>query len=184
MRGPLISLGVLVLLVATAGSAEPTRQAMPPITLNDLSGQPFELGNLLGKVTVLNFWATWCGPCRLELPELQKLYNDVGGKGLVVLAVNVDLPPAVDEGALAQEIVASRPRIEAFMKAANVTLPVYLVDGKSQEMLDLEHIPFTVLLDGKGGVVRIYAGYSAGFMKDLRQQVLDTLAERSGQGGK
>jgi hypothetical protein len=65
-----------------------------------------------------------------------------------------------------------------------VTLPVYLTDGKSQAMLDLERIPLTFVLDAKGGVVRAYEGYSAGFMKDLRGQVLEILAGRSGQGGK
>ena len=51
---------------------------------------------------MLNFWATWCGPCRIELPELQKLSNELGGKGLVVLAVDVDLPPISEEGVAQQ----------------------------------------------------------------------------------
>ena len=170
-------------LLGVTALADAPRQEFPEIQLSDLAGQSLGLKELRGRVTVLNFWATWCGPCRLELPELQKLLNELGGEGLVVLAVNVDLPPAQEE-VFAQQLVAVKPRLQAFLNAANVTLPVYLADGKSQAMLDLERIPLTVVLDGKGGVVRIYSGYSTGVVKDLRQLVAQILAERSGQGGK
>ena len=175
---------VVVALLAVSGAADPAPQPFPEIRLVDLTGQNMGLKELRGRVTVLNFWATWCGPCRIELPELQKLLNEFGGKGLVVLAVNVDLPPAQDEEAFAQELVAAKPRLEAFLTASKVTLPVFLADGKSQEMLDLERIPLTVALDGNGGVVRVYSGYSPAGMQDLHEQIGKILAERSKQGGK
>ena len=175
---------VFATLVAVSAAADPARQAFPEIQLTDLAGQSTGLKELRGRATVLNFWATWCGPCRIELPELQKVLNELGGKGLVVLAVNVDLPPAQDEAVFAQEFAAAKPRLEAFLSASNVTLPVFLADGKSQEMLDLERIPLTVILDGDGGVVRVYAGYSPAGMKDLREQVLKILAGSPKQGGK
>jgi cytochrome c-type biogenesis protein len=170
-------------LASSAGAADP-RPAFPAIQVTDLKGQTYELKNFLGAVTVLNFWATWCGPCRMELPELQKLYNELGGKGLVVLAVDVDFPASANEEGVAQQIEILKPRIDAFLARTGITLPVYFIDGKAQAVLGVDRIPFSVLLDREGGVVRVYPGYSAEGIKDLRQQVLGVLAERSAKGGK
>ncbi len=88
----------------------PSRRARssPSIELTDLAGQTVPLKNVLGTATVLNFWATWCGPCRMEMPELQKLSNEFGGKGFVVLAVNVDLPPRSDDVGVAGQLAADQ----------------------------------------------------------------------------
>jgi thiol-disulfide isomerase/thioredoxin len=174
----------VLMLTATVVGAE-ARPPFPPIEVNDLTGQSFALNNFLGAATVLNFWATWCGPCRIELPELQKLSNELGGKGLVVLAVDVDLPPFSDDG-VAQQLELVRPRIQTFLSRTGITLPVYVIDGKTQAALAelLQRIPLTVLLDREGNVVRIYPGYSPESFQDLRQQALGVLAERPKQGGK
>lgn len=171
-----------LVLTATVAGAQ-ARPAFPPIEVSDLTGQTYSLKNFLGTATVLNFWATWCGPCRVELPELQGLYNELGAKGLVVLAVDVDLPPMSEEG-VTQQLEFIRPRIQAFLSRTGITLPVYLIDGPTQATLGLDRIPFSVLLDKDGGVVRVYPGYSAESFQDLRQQVLGVLAERPKQGGK
>lgn len=176
--------GVLPALVLTATVAwAEARPAFPAIEVSDLTGHTYSLKDFLGTATVLNFWATWCGACRVELPELQRLYNELGGKGLVVLAVDVDLPPMSEEG-VTQQLELIRPRIQAFLSRTGITLPVYLIDGTTQATLGLDRIPFSVLLDKDGGVVRIYPGYSAESIQDLRQQVLGVLAERPKQGGK
>ena len=171
-------------ITAVLAAGEPARRQFPAIQVTDLAGQSVDLRKLLGSATVLNFWATWCGPCRLELPELQKLYNEFGGKGLVVLAVDLDLPAAPEEEDVARQLALAKPRLEDFFKRSGITLPVYLVDGKTQVGLDIEQIPLSVLLDRNGGVVRIYPGYSAESVVDLRRQVLGILAEPSGQRGK
>lgn len=168
---------------ALAVAAEPARPEFPSIELTDLSGQTVPVKNVLGTATVLNFWATWCGPCRMEMPELQKLSNELGGKGLVVLAVNVDMAPMPDEVGSGAQLALVKPRIEGFLKQSGITLPVFLVDGKTQVSLGLNQIPFSILLDREGGVVRVYPGYSAESVRDMRRQLLGLLAERSGKGG-
>lgn len=175
---------LLAVLVAACAVAGPARQEFPTIQVSDLSGQTVPLKDVLGTVTVLNFWATWCGPCRLEMPFLEKLYNELGGRGLVVLAVNVDLPASPDDLGVGQQLELLKPRIQAFLKASGISLPVYMVNGPTQIMLGLDRIPYSIVLDRKGGVVRVYPGYSAESSKDLRQQVLEVLAERSEKGGK
>jgi len=143
----------------------PQRPPFPDIGLADLKGQVHSLKSFRGAVTILNFWATWCGPCKWELPELQKLSNELGGKGLVVLALNVDDTPM---------------RVERFVEYSKLTLPVFLIDGRTQGGLGIDRIPFTVLLDREGNVVRAYPGYSEEAMKDLREQTVALL----GKGGK
>ena len=133
---------------------------------------------------MLNFWATWCGPCRVELPELQKLSNELGGKGLVVLAVDVDLPPISEEG-VAQQLELVRPRIQTFLSRTGITLPVYLIDGKTQAVLGV----WTGFHSRFCSIEReAWCGSTPGTRRspsrDLRQQVLGVLAERPKQGGK
>jgi thiol-disulfide isomerase/thioredoxin len=131
---------------------------------------------------VVNFWATWCGPCRVELPELQKLYNEVGGKGLVVLPVNVD-HPGLRKETFGRDTARLRPRVETFTANAGLSLPMYYVDGPTQAQLGIGTIPLTILLDRKGGVVRMYEGYSEEGMRDMRELVAQLLAEGSGKKG-
>jgi cytochrome c-type biogenesis protein len=171
------------MVLVGAARAEP-RPTFPGIEVSDLTGQTYQLKNFLGTATVLNFWATWCGPCRIEMPELQKLYNELGGKGLVVLAVDVDVAIDPSQEGMSQLLDLLRSQIQMFLSRTGITLPVYLIDGRTQAQLGLNRLPLSVLLDREGGVVRVYPGYSPESIKDLRQQVLGLLAERSKQGGK
>jgi thiol-disulfide isomerase/thioredoxin len=123
----------------------------------------------LGRVTVLNFWATWCGPCRTELPELQELYNELAGKGVVVLAINVDSP---------------RQHVAPFLKRNNLSLPVFFLEPETEASLGLRSLPTTVLLDADGKVVNVWGGYSEESMRDLRGQAEGLLAQPRGRGGK
>jgi len=173
---------LLVLAVGVASAFGQERPQFPDLELLDNGGRPLALSAVIGKATVLNFWATWCGPCRVELPELQKLYNELGGKGLVVLPLNVD-HPALRKDMFDQDTARVRPRVESFAAGSGLTLPMYYVDGPTQSRLGLGVIPLTVLLDRKGGVVRTYDGYSSEGMRDLRELVAQLLAESSGKKG-
>ncbi len=148
----------------------------------DLGGQPVQLSSVLGKVTILNFWATWCGPCRAELPGLQRMYNDLGGKGLAVLAINVD-DPQLGRVDVPQQVQSLRPVIESFGRRVGLALPVYLVEGRTQYELGLDRLPLTVVLDGAGNVIIVYPGYSEEGMRDLRERVAKALAESGGKEG-
>lgn len=167
---------VLALLVAAvgvqvqAGAADSApRVDFPDIELYDLQGNPSKLSDFRGTVVVLNFWATWCGPCRMELPELEKLYNELGGKGLMVLAVSVD---------------EYRQMVPAFIQRMKLTLPVYFLDQATERSLGIGTIPFTLVLDKEGKAVRAYPGYSQEGMRDLKKLAAELLAEKRGRGGK
>ena len=183
MRETVLAAVVATLLAAQAVAAPPGKE-FPNIELTDLSGQSVELKNMLGLATVLNFWATWCGPCRLEMPELAKLASEFGGRGLTVLAVDVDLPPAPQEIGVAGQLAVMKPRIESFLKSSHITLPVFLVDGRTQAELGINQIPLSVLLDREGRMVRVYAGFSGAALQDLRHELTGLLGQAKGRAGK
>ena len=164
----------MLLAVVSAGTAvaadtAPPRAELPDVNLISAQGSVQPLKATLGRATVLNFWATWCGPCRIELPELQELYNELAGKGVVVLAINVDSP---------------RQHVEPFLKRNNLSLPVFFLEPDAEAALAIRSLPTTVLLDADGKVVNVWAGYSEEAMRDLRGQAEGLLAQSRGRGGK
>ena len=174
-RMRMTSFAPLVLsLAAVAAAASPPapareRAAFPDLNLIDAKGGVQSLQTALGGATVINFWATWCGPCRLELPELQELYNELAGKGAVVLAINVDSP---------------REQVDPFMKRLKLSLPVYFLEPAVEANLGIRSLPTTVLLDAAGKVVETWGGYSPEAMRDLREQTETVLAQARARGGK
>ncbi|MBI3972766.1 MAG: TlpA family protein disulfide reductase [Chloroflexi bacterium] len=118
----------------------------PNIRLKDPSGKPIELKQFRGKAVVLNFWATWCAPCREEMPELEQIYRQYNDQGLVVLAVSIDgESSAKDVGAYLKE---GSPRVGSY------TFPVML-DTKQEaaQTYKLLGVPSTFFVD-PAGVIR------------------------------
>ncbi len=112
--------------------------------LRTLDGRTLSLGTLRGEVVVVNFWASWCSPCRQELPRLDALHASIAGRGGRVVAVSID-----------QET----RNVRRFVRTHRLSLPIYHdgPDGLART-LDLPHVPFTVLLDRAGAVALASAG--------------------------
>ncbi len=109
-------------------------------TLTDLSGKPWTLKDLKGKVVMLNFWATWCPPCRKEMPDLEALYRQFESQGLVILGISDDDPEKVRE----------------FVQKQGTTYPVLLDPGsKVNELLHINGIPKTFVYDRGGKIVAL-----------------------------
>lgn len=143
------SLGLSLLLLAASNShAVGLETSAPDFTLETLDGPNLRLEEYRGQVVLLNFWASWCGPCRQEMPVLDRLHQRYEDTGFAVLGVNVE-----GERAPAQKIVDK----------TNVTFPV-LIDAKQKvsEMYDLEAMPSTVVIDRDGVVRYIHRGYKPG----------------------
>src|SRR5208282_725914 len=110
----------------------------PQFTLQDLSGKTWTFAELRGKVVLVNFWATWCPPCRKEMPDLETLYERFSSKGLVVLGVS-------DEEAA---------KVEPFIRERKISFPVLLDPGrKVNEMFVVEGIPKSFVYDREGKLV-------------------------------
>ena len=92
-RVMMIALVFLLAGAAAGADLKPWAGGLPqPLALKDLDGGSHRLSDYKGKVVLVNFWATWCGPCRDEMPSIQELKNKLAGKPFVVLAVNLDEP--------------------------------------------------------------------------------------------
>jgi peroxiredoxin len=107
-------------------------------TLTDLSGKNWTLKDLRGKVVLLNFWATWCPPCRKEMPDLEALYRRFEPQGLVILGVS-------DE---------DTDKVKPFIEQQEITYPVLLDPGrKVNELFQIQGIPKTFVYDREGKIV-------------------------------
>jgi peroxiredoxin len=107
-------------------------------TLTDLNGKSWTLKDLKGKVVLLNFWATWCPPCRKEMPDLEALYKRFGSQGLVILGIDDE------EGA----------KVQPFIAKQGITYPVLLDPGrKVNTLFQIEGIPKTFVYDRDGKIV-------------------------------
>lgn len=168
MKTRIVAVSLVALLMGLVVAAAENRPAFPQVSLTDLDGRVVQVKDFQGAVVLLNFWATWCGPCRVELPELQKLSGELGGKGLVILAVAVDTP---------------KEKVRPFMERLGITLPVFLADARTQQMLGIDRIPFSILLDREGKVAQVYAGYSAGVIEDIRRRTEAMVATPAGKQG-
>ena len=136
---------LLVVLSAVAGlqymqHGARTGYAAPDFTLPDLEGKLFRLSDFRGRVVFLNLWATWCPPCRMEMPSMEALYRRLQGRDFVMLAV------AEDEGGAA----AVRP----FVRDAGITFPVLLdPSGTLSPRFGATGYPETFIIDRNGQVV-------------------------------
>jgi peroxiredoxin len=124
---------------AMAGlEADDRKREHPEFTLKDLSGKTWTFSELRGKVVLVNFWATWCPPCRKEMPDLETLYGRFGSRGLVVLGIS-------DEEAA---------KVEPFIRERKVSFPVLLDPGrKVNEMFVVDGIPKSFVYDRDGKLV-------------------------------
>jgi peroxiredoxin len=109
-------------------------QKAPAFTLLDVDGKPISLKDFEGKVTLINFWATWCLPCRREMPELVELYNQYKAAGFEMIAISLD-----DE--------KTRKDVVPFMTEFGMNFTVLLADGGVQKDYQLFGLPSTFVLD-------------------------------------
>jgi len=110
----------------------------PEFALKDLSGKSWTLAGLRGQVVLVNFWATWCPPCRKEMPDLETLYTRFQAKGFVVLAIS-------DE---------EQAKVEPFIRERQVTFPVLLDPGRTvHDQLVVDGIPKSFVYDREGKLV-------------------------------
>ena len=156
-----ITISCIVLSVLVGFSYWAIAQTNPPTSpdfeLLTFDGEQLLLSDLRGDIVVLHFWASWCGPCRQEMPLMNDIYEEYKDLGFTILAVNVDEDSA---------------DADRFLKAVPVDFPVlYDSDSKISEMYQVDAMPTTVLIDRDGNKRFHHRGYKAGYEVEYSKQV-------------
>jgi len=158
------SLALASLLALVAPHAVPAiapASSAPDFTLRTMEGPNLRLQEQRGQVVMINFWATWCGPCRQEMPHLNRLFEKYRASGFVLLGVNVD-----DDPRNAAEVAAK----------LGVKFPMLLdTDKKVSHLYDLSSMPSTLLIDRDGKVRYLHRGYQNGFEDTYEKQIRELL---------
>lgn len=166
-RGPARTVLAVVALACVALAHSSTtkllKQRAPDFALRSLEGENLRLSEHMGEVVIVNFWATWCGPCGQEMPALDELYNKYRRAGLVLLGVNID-----DDAVRATEMA----------RALKITYPV-LFDSRKEvsRAYQVGAMPVTVLIDREGVVRYVAEGYKPGYEKTYAEQLRKLLNE-------
>lgn len=165
MRPLLFCIAFVVTLVAAplAHAAVTAQATAPDFTLRSADGRNLRLKEQRGQVVLVNFWASWCGPCRQEMPQLNRLYDKYRAAGFTLLAVNID-----DDAGLGTRTAA---RWE-------LHFPVLLdADKAVSKLYDLGSMPATVLIDRDGRVRYLHRGYREGMEEAYERQIRELVKE-------
>lgn len=139
--------GALLTCQSGAAAAKSSDSSVPAPNweLTDLSGKPVRSADLKGKVVILNFWATWCGPCRAEIPDFIALQKEYADRGLVIVGASVDQ--------------AGADVVKKFQQQQGMNYTVAVADNKMQEAFGgIEAIPTTFVIDRGGNIVARHVG--------------------------
>jgi len=135
----------------------------PDFTLKSLDGSNVKLSEYRGQVVMINFWASWCAPCRQEMPLLEDLYRRYSKLGFVILGVNVEQDQA---------------QARALLQKIPVSFPILFDTGnRVSELYQVVAMPSTVILDRDGNVRFTHKGYKPGYEDSYQAQVRDLLRE-------
>ncbi|WP_416176315.1 cytochrome c biogenesis protein CcdA [Clostridium sp.] len=143
-------------------NTEDDESEAPNFELVDQYGNTHNLSDYRGKVVFLNFWATWCPPCRAELPNIEKVYKEYKNNTKDVIILGVVAPNLGREG--------SREDIKKFLKENGYTFPVLFDDGSIMYKYGIGAFPTTFIIDKNG---RIYEGISGGLEKTMMESLID-----------
>lgn len=144
-----------------SGGQGASSSALADFSLPNTAGGEVRLSELVGKhVIYLDFWATWCGPCGSEMPQLQRLYETYKSQGLVVIGVSMDDPTTMGT-------------VAAYVHRTGLTFPVVIdADSRATSLYNsTRSAPYGVLIDRSGRVVHEHAGYVSGDEVGLEAQI-------------
>jgi thiol-disulfide isomerase/thioredoxin len=154
-RSIVLSALVLVLLAGCTDRRAQTSANASDFTLQDMSGKSVRLSDYKGRVVLLEFWATWCAPCRMSAPGLEKLHKAYKDKGLVVLAISVDQ--------------GGWDGVKSFISEFGITYTVLKGTDDVSSDYQVRSIPMLLVLNKEGKITKRYLGY--GGDEDLEKDI-------------
>ncbi len=154
-------LGWLFLLVVLSACSPQSANQAPYFSLPAISGALISLHDFKGQVALLNFWATWCAPCRQEVPLLESIYRKYRDQGFSVLGIAVD---------------SRKDGIEAFIQEFQISYPIAMGDGKLKAIYKVKGVPESFLVNRQGVIVAEYIGVPTA--SDLERDIQRALAQK------
>ena len=152
-----------VFAATSLASSDMVGDAAPDFALKSSTGENLRLSEYRGDVVMVNFWATWCGPCRQEMPLLDGLYAKYQRVGFTLLGVNID-----DDSRRAMDMIDE----------LGVNFPVLFDESKSvSKLYNVEAMPVTVLVDKEGVVRHVHHGYKPGYEDKYLTEIRALLRE-------
>ncbi|MCX5800254.1 MAG: TlpA disulfide reductase family protein [Candidatus Eisenbacteria bacterium] len=148
---------LLLFLSCSVGNAPREGRVAPDFELSSLEGQKISLSQFRGKIVILDFWATWCKPCRLELPHFVALYEEFGNDALQIIGVSLDQ--------------VGSDEVASFVKEWKIPYVIVMGNGEvTKSYGGIKGIPTTFVIDKRGNVYRKYVGYrdKEVFERDIR----------------
>lgn len=158
-----VAVAVLLCTAALAGDVQ-TRPA-PDFTLDSRTGKPLSLAQYKGQVVMLNFWASWCVPCKQEMPLLEDIQKKYSKLGFTLIGVNVE-PDSKAANAVLEKIPVSFP-------------VVYDTQSKVSKAYDVSGMPSSVFIDRKGQIRVLHRGYKPGDENEYLNQIRTLIRERA-----
>ena len=147
----------------TAASAKAVQAVAPDFTLKSQKGDNLKLSELRGKVILINFWASWCGPCRQEMPVLNELYQRYRPLDFTILGVNVE---------------QNSDNARSLLKDVSVSFPILFDnDNKVSKLYHVKGMPSTVLVDRDGNIRYVHMGYQPGTEAEYQSQIRALIRE-------
>jgi len=163
IRKLLAGLALSVFAASSLASSGLTGKPAPDFALKSSTGENMRLSEYRGDVVMINFWATWCGPCRQEMPLLDDLHSRYERVGFNLLGVNID-----DDSSRAMDMI----------RELGVSFPVLFDDRKEVSRLyDVDAMPVTVIVDREGTVRYVHQGYKPGYEEKYLDEVRSLLRE-------
>ena len=163
IKSVLAGLLLTVFAATSLASSGLEGQQAPDFALKSATGENLRLSEYRGDVVMINFWATWCGPCRQEMPLLDELYNRYQRVGFNLLGVNID-----DDSSRAMKMATE----------LGVSFPV-LFDSRKEvsKLYEVNAMPVTVLVDREGNVRHVHLGYKPGYEEKYLDEIRSLLRE-------
>jgi peroxiredoxin len=147
----------LLLIAAPLALAVTATGPAADFTLKSSSGQNIRLSEYRGQVVLINFWASWCGPCRQEMPQLDAIHEKYTDLGFTVFGVNVE---------------QDRDMADKVLRDIPVSFPILFDDNNQvSQLYDVDAMPVTVLVDRNGDIRFMHRGYKPGYEQKYEQQV-------------
>jgi len=158
----LISIAMFVFVAANV-QAKPISGKAPDFTLKSRSGKNLRLSDFRGQVVMLNFWASWCGPCREEMPIMEKFYKRYKKLGFTILGVNVE---------------EDSSKANAYLRDIKVSFPIlYDNTNKLSEVYSVRAMPTTVMIDRNGNMRYLHQGFKTGTEKAYKKEIKKLIRE-------